>query len=128
MGMIKFKQKGDFGKALKYLGSVKDIVQKEKALHKYGQKGVNALKAVTPKDTSETASKWYYEIVRENDKVRIQFKNSNLVDGVNIAVILQYGHATRNGGYVEGRDYINPVVQPIFDEMANEIWKEVTKT
>lgn len=127
MGMIKFKQKGDFKKAMDYFSSVKDLIGKETTLHMYGLKGVQALQSVTPKDTGETAKSWYYKIVQEGEKVKIQFCNTNVKDGVNIAVVLQYGHGTRNGGYVEGRDYINPAIQPIFDEMANKIWKEVAK-
>ena len=81
----------------------------------------------TPKDTGLTASSWYYIIEKDNGIIKITYCNSNIQDGVPIAVILQYGHATNNGGWVEGKDYINPSIQPIFDEIANKMWKEVTK-
>lgn len=125
--MIAFSQKGDFKIATKYLNQIKDIVTKEMALKQYGERGVEALREATPKDTGMTADSWYYTIERDGDKVRIDFKNSHIVDNVPIAIILQYGHGTGGGGYVEGRDYINPVVQPIFDAIANEAWKEVTE-
>ena len=125
--MITFSQKGDFKIALKYLNKIKDITTMEMALKQYGEQGVEALRKATPKDSGKTADSWYYVINRDGDKVRIDFKNSNVNEGVPIAIILQYGHGTGGGGYVEGRDYINPVVQPIFDAIANEAWKEVTE-
>ena len=125
--MIAFSQKGDFNIALKYLNKIKDITTMEMALKQYGEQGVEALRNATPKDSGKTADSWYYVINRDGDKVRIDFKNSNVIEGVPIAIILQYGHGTGGGGYVEGRDYINPVVQPIFDAIANEAWKEVTE-
>lgn len=125
--MIAFSQKGDFKIATKYFNQIKDIVDKEMALKKYGEQGVEALRNATPKDTGKTADSWYYVIERDGDKVRIKFENSNNNDGTPIAILLQYGHATGGGGYVEGRDYINPVVRPIFDQIANEAWKEVTE-
>ena len=96
-------------------------------LDKYGQRGVAALASATPFETGKTANSWYYEIVHKNGSVSIEFKNSNIQNGVPIAIILQYGHGTNNGGWVQGRDYINPVIQPLFDEIVNEAWKEVTK-
>ena len=96
-------------------------------LDEYGKKGVEALRQATPKDTGKTADSWFYEIKRSKESVSISFNNSNINDGVPIAVILQYGHGTRNGGWVEGRDYINPAIQPVFDEIAEEAWKEVNK-
>lgn len=125
--MITFSQKGDFKIALKYLNKIKDITTMEMALKQYGEQGVEALQRATPKDSGKTADSWYYVINRDGDKVRIDFKNSNVIEGVPIAIILQYGHGTGGGGYVEGRDYINPVVQPIFDAIAKEAWKEVTE-
>jgi len=124
--MISFSQKGDFNIALKYLGKLKDITTKEMALKQYGEQGVEALRKATPKDTGKTADSWYYVIERDGEDVRINFKNSNIVNGCPIAIILQYGHGTGGGGYVEGRDYINPIIRPIFDAIANEAWKEVT--
>lgn len=96
-------------------------------LDKYGRMGVEALLAATPVDTGLTARSWYYEIERKNGQVSINFCNSNIQNGIPIAVILQYGHATGNGGWVEGRDYINPALRPIFDEIAESAWEEVTK-
>jgi hypothetical protein len=123
--MITFRQKGDFSKLNHYFEKLKEGI-KIGDLDKYGRAGVEALSNATPKDTGQTASSWYYEIKRSNGSVSIQFKNSNIREGVPIAVILQYGHGTGTGGWVEGRDYINPAIQPIFDEIANNAWKEVT--
>ncbi len=123
--MITFRQKGDFSKLNHYFEKLKEGI-KMGDLDKYGRAGVEALSSATPKDTGQTASSWYYEIKRSNGSVSIQFKNSNVHEGVPIAVILQYGHGTGTGGWVEGRDYINPAIQPIFDEIANNAWKEVT--
>lgn len=124
--MITFRQKGDFSKLSGYLERVK---QKAKIgiLDKYGREGVAALAAATPVDSGLTASSWYYEIKNTPGSVSITFNNSNIQNGVPIAIILHYGHATGNGGWVEGRDYINKAIQPVFDKLANEAWREVTK-
>lgn len=124
--MITFKQSGDFKKVTSYLERLKECV-KIGDLNKFGEQGVAALSAATPVDTGETASSWYYEIKNQNGKATISFCNSNIENGVPIAIILQYGHGTRNGGYVEGRDYINPAIQPLFDQIAENAWREVTK-
>lgn len=124
--MITFRQKGDFSKLTRYLEKVKSVV-KLSDLDKYGKEGVAALASGTPVDTGLTASSWSYEIKHQNGRVSITFKNSNIQNGVPIAIILQYGHGTRNGGWVQGRDYINPAIQPIFDKIANDAWREVTK-
>ena len=124
--MIKFRQKGDFSKLTRYLEKVKEVV-KLGDLDKYGRAGVAALASATPVDTGLTASSWYYEISNKNGSAMISFHNSNIQNGVPIAIILQYGHGTRNGGWVEGRDYINPAMRPIFDRIADDAWKEVTK-
>ena len=124
--MITFRQKGDFSKATRFLERVKEAVGLG-LLDRYGQKGVAALSAATPVDSGETAASWDYEIVYKKGSARIPFTNSHIVKGVPIAIILQYGHGTRNGGWVEGRAYINPAIQPIFDELAEKAWKEVTK-
>ena len=123
--MITLTAKGDLSKSYKFLDR---IVKRDfyKSLEVYGQRGVSALASATPKDTGKTAASWYYEINRNVNSVEIYWKNSNTNNGVNIAVILQYGHGTGWGGYVQGIDYINPAIRPIFNEMANEIWKEVT--
>lgn len=124
--MIRLTQKGDFSKLNRYLERVKEVV-KIGDLNKYGRQGVEALKAATPVDSGETADSWYYEIKRQNGVVSIEFNNSHINKGVPIAIILQYGHGTNNGGWVEGRDYINPVIQPLFDKIAEDAWKEVVK-
>lgn len=95
-------------------------------LDKYGKMGVEALSEYTPKDTGETADSWDYEVVHDRYGSSIYWTNSNIVDGVNIALILQYGHATKNGYWVEGIDYINPALQPVFEEIAEDAWREVT--
>lgn len=124
--MLTIRQKGDFSKLTKYLIKAKDVVNLDSLLDKYGQQGVAALSKATPVDTGLTASSWYYEIEKDDKGVSIVFYNSNVNRGICIAIILQYGHGTRNGGWVEGRDYINPALQPIFDTIAEAAWKEVT--
>lgn len=124
--MIKFKQKGDFSKITKYFKKLRFFIRNID-FDKYGREGVTALKAATPVDSGETRDSWYYEIIKEDGNVKISFNNKNIQNGVPIAIILQYGHATRNGGWVEGRDYINPTIQPIFDDIVTKAWKEVTK-
>lgn len=124
--MISFRQKGDFSKLTRYFEKVKESA-KIGVLDKYGREGVAALSSATPVKTGKTANSWYYEIERQNGSVSLVFKNSNVNFGVPIAIVLQYGHGTGTGGWVEGRDYINPAIQPIFDEIANAAWKEVTK-
>lgn len=124
--MISFRQKGDFSKLTRFLERAKEAV-KIGELDKYGREGVAALASATPKDSGLTASSWYYEIKHQNGSVSINFNNSHINEGVPIAIILQYGHGTGTGGWVEGRDYINPSIQPIFDKLADDAWKEVTK-
>lgn len=124
--MISFRQKGDFSNTKRYLERVKSAARLS-ILDKYGRKGVAALASATPTETGKTASSWFYEISHNKGSATITFSNSNINKGVPIAIILQYGHGTGTGGWVEGRDYINPAIQPIFDEIANEAWKEVTK-
>lgn len=124
--MIKFRQKGDFSKLTRFLERAKEAVRLGD-LDKYGREGVAALASATPVDSGLTASSWYYTIEHKNGSSSINFHNSNIQNGVPIAVILQYGHGTRNGGWVEGRDYINPAIRPIFDRIANDAWREVTK-
>lgn len=124
--MIQFRQKGDFSKLTRFLEKAKNVV-KIGELDKYGRAGVAALASATPVDSGETANSWYYEIDRQNGSCSINFYNSNVNEGVPIAIILQYGHGTGTGGWVEGRDYINPAIQPIFDEIVDAAWKEVTK-
>lgn len=124
--MITFRQKGDFSKLTRYLERAKEVI-KLCDLDKYGQEGVDALSSATPVDSGLTASSWYYKIENKNGSAIISFYNSNVNNGVPIAIILQYGHGTNNGGWVEGRDYINPAILPIFEKIANDAWEEVTK-
>ena len=125
--MITFRQKGDFSKLTRYLERVKEAV-KLGNLDKYGREGVAALVSATPIESGKTASSWYYEIENSNGSATISFYNSNVNKGVPIAIILQYGHGTGTGGWVQGRDYINPAIQPVFDRIAEEAWREVTKS
>lgn len=124
--MISFRQKGDFSKLNRYFERVKETANIG-VLDKYGRAGVSALSSATPTDTGKTAASWHYEIKRQNGGISLEFFNSNVNKGVPIAIILQYGHGTGTGGWVEGRDYINPAIQPIFDQLAKEAWEEVTK-
>lgn len=124
--MITFRQKGDFSKLTRFLERAKEAV-KLGDLDKYGREGVAALMSATPHDTGLTANSWYYTIENGNGSASINFHNSNIQNGVPIAIILQYGHGTGTGGWVEGRDYINPAIRPIFDKIAENAWREVTK-
>lgn len=110
--MIEFRQKGDFSKLNRYFERLKETANIG-VLDKYGRAGVAALSSATPVNTGKTASSWYYDIKRQNGSVSIEFNNSNFNKGVPIAIILQYGHGTGNGGWIQGRDYINPAIQPI---------------
>ena len=124
--MIRFRQKGDFSKLTRFLERAKEAVRLGD-LNKYGREGVAALASATPVESGLTANSWYYEIEQKEGSASITFLNSNVNKGVPIAIILQYGHGTRTGGWVQGRDYINPAIQPIFDKIANEAWREVTR-
>lgn len=124
--IIGFGHKGDFSSTTKFLNKMVKVID-HMDLDRYGQQGVAALMSATPKDTGLAASSWYYLITRSTDSVSIQFCNSDIEGGVPIAIILQYGHATKNGGWVEGRDYINPAIQPIFDTITKNAWEEVSK-
>lgn len=122
--VIIFRQKGDFKKTRKFLKRCSNL-QLDDILNRYGQEGVEALARATPKDTGKTAASWSYAVHKSDGRITITWSNSNIVDGVPIAVILQYGHGTRNGGYVEGVDYINPAMRPIFERIAQRAWGEV---
>ena len=124
--MIRFRQKGNFSKLSQYLERVKEAVHIGD-LDKYGREGVAALASSTPVDSGETANSWYYEIENKKGSITISFHNSNIQNGVPIAIIIQYGHGTKNGGWVQGRDYINPAIQPIFDQIVNKACGEVVK-
>ena len=124
--MISFSHKGDFSKLTGFLERAKGIVHLS-ALDRYGRRGVSALASATPVESGETAASWSYEIQNGEGTASITFTNSNVNNGVPIAIILQYGHGTGTGGWVEGRDYINPAIQPIFDEIVEEAWMEVAQ-
>lgn len=125
---VKVTTRGSFSKSQAFLQRMKNREQ-FKVLHKYGPIGVAALKNATPKDSAVTAESWYYEIVNRPGYFSIHWLNSHLEDPgqIPVAVLIQYGHATGNGGFVQGVDYINPALQPIFDQIATDMWKEVTK-
>ena len=124
--MITFRHKGDFSKTTRFLMRAKGL-DLSSILNRYGKEGVTALASATPVESGRTASSWYYEIEVSKSSATITFLNAHVNQGVPIAIILQYGHGTGTGGWVQGRDYINPAIQPIFDRIANEAWKEVTK-
>lgn len=123
---LTLRSKGDFKNLSSFLEKAKESINLGN-LDKYGKQGVEALRVATPKDTGKTSESWSYKIVRDNGTVSIQFLNSNFNKGVPIAIILQYGHSTGTGGWVEGVDYINPAVRPIFEKIAQDAWKEVRK-
>lgn len=125
--MVRFRHKGNFSKIKRFFAENVDLVKKLN-LDEYAQLGVAALASATPLRSGETAGSWYYEIEKTGTSAVINFLNSNINDGVPIAIILQYGHGTGTGGYVQGQDYINPAIRPIFEEMADQIWREVTRS
>jgi len=122
--MMKLKQKGDWSSTESFL---KDAANPnvDHIYHKYGREGVAALALATPKASGLTSQSWDYQIRKKGDKVYIEWLNSNIQNGVNVAILLQYGHGTGTGGYVKGRNYINPALKSIFDKMADDIWREV---
>lgn len=123
--MISVSSRGGFSKTEVFLRRARDL--RIQILHRYGEEGVRALSLATPKDTGETASSWYYQIKEDKTSTTIEWLNRHVEDGVPIAVILQYGHGTNGGGYVEGIDYINPAMRPLFEEIASSVWKEVSR-
>ena len=123
--MITIKQTGDFKKTSIFLKGIQEHNMYSKLRH-YGEEGVRALAAATPVDTGETARSWGYEIHYSKDKVEIVWTNSHIVGYIPVAMLIQYGHATRNGSYVQGVDYINPALRPLFESMATKLWKEVS--
>lgn len=124
--MITIRHKGDLSSATKYLKRVKATARLD-ILDKYGSEGVAALASATPVESGVTANSWYYEVEHKKESATISFHNSHVNNGVPIAIILQYGHGTGTGGWVRGRDYINPAIQPIFDKIADDAWREVTR-
>lgn len=123
--MFSLSGSGGFDNAMKFLKRVSKG-EAYRSLDKYAQQGVVALASATPKDSGVTANSWGYEVERTSTGYKINWTNKNVNQEVNIAIILQYGHGTGTGGYVSGRDYINPAIQPVFDKIAQEAWKEVT--
>ena len=122
---ISIRSSGNYNKTEAHLGKLRKVIS-DNCLRKYGERGVAELENATPKDTGLTANSWSYRIERSPDRITLAFYNSNTVDYVNVAIILQYGHATRNGGWVEGIDYINPAIASVFKDMSNELWSEVS--
>lgn len=127
--MISIRQKGDFSRVEKYFDKVKHVQKafNQGLFDKYARMGLEALSSATPKDSGETAASWYAELEHQNGKVTIIFNNSNINEGVSIALLLQYGHGTGTGGYVQGIDYINPSIRPVFEGLADAAWGEVKK-
>ena len=126
MSGIKITSKGDFSNVTRWLERAKEKLRLG-ILDKYGREGVSALSSATPVDSGVTAASWRYEIQNGPQGAKLSFHNDNINKGVNIAIILQYGHGTGTGGWVEGRDYITPAIQPLFDEIVENVWKEVTR-
>ena len=124
MKPITVETKGSFKDVTTFLEKAKHVI-KVSTLDKYGKMGVEALKNATPESSGETADSWYYTIEYDKDRTSISWHNSNVVNGVNIALILQYGHATKSGSWVEGIDYINPALEPVFNDIARELWKDI---
>ncbi len=124
---ITFEETGKYHNATAYLAKIQNINRRlESKLEEYGRRGVEALQAATPKRTGLTAGSWKYKITRTNKQIRIEWYNTNMArDVISVAMLLQYGHATKNGGWVEGIDYINPAIGPIFQEMSQKAWEEV---
>ena len=125
--MIQFKQKGDFGKLDNFFRKATDVINMQ-IIKQYCDEGIKRLEKATPKDTGVTSKSWSYDIKKQNGLITISFLNSNINKGVPIAVILQFGHATKNGGWVEGIDYINPAIRPIFEKIADDSWDYIINT
>lgn len=121
---ISIEAKGDFNNITNFLERTKGLIRIS-TLDKYGKMGVEALKRATPIESGETANSWYYDIVRKKGYASVIWGNTNVVDGCNIALVIQYGHATRNGTWIEGKDYINPALEPVFDDLQKQCLKEV---
>lgn len=124
--MFRLSSPGSFDKTIAYLKRLENG-DMFKGLERYGRMGADALSGTTPKETGETARSWGYQIEGNKNKIIISWFNLHENDGVNIAIIIQYGHGTGTGGYVEGRDFINPTMRPIFDQIVDDVWREVTR-
>lgn len=125
--MISFRNKGDFSRTLAYFKKMENVLD-ESTLSRYGQMGIDALKANTPVESGKTANSWGFTTEKRGTSIKLVWTNSNVNEGCNIAIIIQYGHGTGWGSYVEGVDYINPAMRPIFEEISQLVWKEVTST
>ena len=123
--MIKITQSGSFKNTDRFLKNVSKVDYRS-VLNRYGQEGVDALSNATPVDSGETSYSWTYEVTYKNGQYKLEWYNTHMAGSAPVAILIQYGHATRNGGYVEGIDFINPALKPIFEKMANDAWKEVT--
>lgn len=123
--MIRFVHKGDFGRTTRFLTKVKNL-RIEQILNKYGQMGVEVLAAATPVDSGKTAASWSYEVEGGVGNCAIYWTNDHTNEGYNIAILINYGHGTGTGGYVESNPFISPAIQPIFQAIADAAWKEVT--
>ena len=123
--MIRVSVKGDLKKTNSFLEKCANVF-KLGILDKYGRRGVDALRAATPKDTGETANAWYYRIVRNRKGTAIEWLNTSENEGIPIVILLQYGHGFDGGGYYEGLDFINPAMKPIFEQIADDAWRELT--
>lgn len=123
--MIRFKHSGNFKNTERFLKKARDL-KLTPIFAKYGVQGVTALSMSTPKDSGDTANSWGYEILERRDGYRLVWTNKNINDGIPVAILIQYGHGTRSGTFVQGIDFINPAMRPIFDEIAENLWKEVT--
>lgn len=123
--MIAVETRGSFRNTESWLGRMSKL-SIEQQLAKYGEMGVRALSSATPVETGKTASSWSYKVSRTGRSWTLSWMNSNVVDGVPVAILLQYGHGTGTGGYVQGRDYINPAIKPIMDQIASEVWRTVS--
>lgn len=124
MGVISIKHSGDFKNTERFFSKSLKMDYRT-IVEKYGERGVSALRSATPRDSGETAESWDYVVENKNGRLKITFTNSNIQNGINIAIILNYGHGTASGVYVAGRNYIDPAIQPIFNEIADDVWKEV---
>lgn len=124
--MITFKQKGNFSRTEKFFEKTKEIV-KLGDFDKYGREGVRALRSATPIDTGLASESWYYEIKHTKNGATITWSNKDIEGGCNVAILIQYGHGNGRGGYVQGKDFINPAMKPVFDHIADEITKEVNR-
>lgn len=125
--MIRCRVRGDFKNSYRFLDRMRKL-DFESLLEKYAQEGVEALASATPKRTGKTAASWKYEIVKQNGRISVFWTNDNMNEGVPIAVILEYGHGTGWGSYVQGRHYISPAIQPVFDKIAEEVQREVSRS